>query len=330
VSKAESAYIAKYTLEDVLYPIIKPLNEGYLKVSDLHEIYFAEYGNPKGIPVVNIHGGPGAGSSANDMRFFDPKHYRIILFDQRGAKRSKPLASIKENTTADLISDLEKLRKALKIDKWLVFGGSWGSALALAYGQTHPKQCLGFVLRGIFLGNEEEYLQVWYGMQDIFPEAWEEFNNFLPANERKDLVTSYYKRITHSDAKIHMPAARAFIKYDFSCANLFIDDLKIKKMLKDDVLVLGLARIFAHYSMHKFFFKKDQLLNGTKKISHLPAIIVHGRYDVICRVKSAYKLHQAWPASELMIVADAGHSSHEPSVAKALVNATKKMKKLVG
>ena len=212
MSKAESAYIAKYTLEDVLYPIIKPLNEGYLKVSDLHEIYFAEYGNPKGIPVVNIHGGPGAGSSANDMRFFDPKHYRIILFDQRGAKRSKPLASIKENTTADLISDLEKLRKALKIDKWLVFGGSWGSALALAYGQTHPKQCLGFVLRGIFLGNEEEYLQVWYGMQDIFPEAWEEFNNFLPANERKDLVTSYYKRITHSDAKIHMPAARAFIK----------------------------------------------------------------------------------------------------------------------
>lgn len=330
MSQGKPAYIPQYTLEDVLYPALKPFDEGYLKVSDIHQIYFAEYGNPKGIPVVNVHGGPGAGSGANDMRFFDPKYYRIILLDQRGAKRSKPFASIKENTTAHLISDLEKLRKALKIDKWLVFGGSWGSALALAYGQAHPKQCLGFVLRGIFLGNEEEYLQVWYGMQDIFPEAWEEFNNFIPDSERKDLVTAYYKRLINPNPKIHMPAAQAFIKYDFSCATLLIDPIKIKKRLEDEVLVLGLARIFAHYSMNKFFFTQNQLLNGVKKIAHLPAIIVHGRYDVICRVKSAYKLHQNWPASELVIVPDAGHSSLEPSVARALVNAAKKMQKLVG
>lgn len=323
-----SQYILKNTLEEILFPKIKPYNQGYLRVSKLHSIWHAEYGNPRGIPVVVVHGGPGFGCSDTDMRYFNPKHYRIILFDQRRAKRSKPFAEMKENTTQNLISDMEKLRKHLKVTKWLIFGGSWGSALSILYGQAYPKSCLGFILRGIFLGREAEYLQLWYGMQDIFPEAWDEFINFLPTNERNDLIKSYYKRVMDPNPKTHMPAAYAFIKYDVTCSTLKHDPKRINKVLKDKITVLGLSRTFIHYCTKKFFLEENQILKNLTKVSHLPAIIIHGRYDIICRPKSAYELHKNWPKSQLIFVQDAGHSTIEPGIVKAFIEATNAMKKL--
>jgi proline iminopeptidase len=325
----ESVYELKVSNEETLFPAIKPSHEGYLKVSDLHQIWYAEYGNPKGMPVVVVHGGPGAGSGDNDMRFFDPEHYRIILFDQRGAYRSKPFAEIKDNTPQTSIEDMEKLRKYLNIEKWLVFGGSWGSTLSLAYGEAYPDRVHGFILRGIFLGRDTERDNVWYGMQDTFPEVWEEYVQFLPEKERKDLMTSYYKRLINPDPKIHMPAARSFLKYDFTAAFLTHNSKRIDEILKDDKLILGCARMFAHYSVNNFFFKENQILDNLSKIKHLPAIIVHGRYDTICRAKSAYELHKNWPGSELKFIQDASHSASEPGITKALVEATEKMKGMI-
>jgi proline iminopeptidase len=276
--------------------------------------------------VLVVHGGPGAGAGANDMRYFDPKHYRIILFDQRGAKRSLPFAEIKENTTRDLIEDMEKLRLHLKVNKWLLFGGSWGSALSVAYGEAHPTSCLGFVLRGVFLGTEEEIRQLWYGMQDTFPEEWQAMVQFLPENERSDLMKSYYARVINPDPTIHMPAAKAFIKYDMTAAFLLQDTDRLNKILEDEKQSFGMSKLFMHYAMNKVFLAPNHILNNLYKIKHLPAIIVHGRYDVICRAKSAYLLHTNWPGSELYFIQDAGHSAFEPGITRALINATEKMK----
>jgi proline iminopeptidase len=322
----DSVYELKFTLDQILFPKLEAYNEGYLRVSELHEIWYSEYGNPSGKPVVFLHGGPGGGCSPDSARFFDPEHYRIILFDQRGCGRSKPFGEVEGNTTQDLIEDIENLREHLKIDKWLIFGGSWGSALAMTYGEAYPNSCLGFILRGIFLGKESEFQQVWYGMKDIFPEVWDEFSCFLPLNERRDLIKSYYKRLMDPNAEIHMAAARAFIKYDFTASFLLPNAQIIEQILKNDILVLGCARLFAHYSMHKFFFEENQILDNLAKIKHLPAIIVHGRYDVILRVSSAYELHKNWSGSEFILVPDAGHSSVDHGIAKALVVATEKLK----
>jgi proline iminopeptidase len=325
----KSVYELKVSNEEILFPAIKPTHEGYLKVSDSYQIWHAEYGNPKGVPIVIVHGGPGAGCGDNDMRFFDPKHYRIILFDQRGAYRSKPFAEINENSTQDLIEDMEKLRKHLNIEKWVLFGGSWGSTLSLAYGEAHPERVLGFILRGVFLGRDHERDNIWDGMQDTFPEVWEEYVKFLPENEHKDLMISYYKRLINPDPKIHMPAARSFLKYDFTAAFLMHDNKRTEKMIKDDKLTLGCVKIFAHYSVNKFFFKENQILDNLSKIKHLPAVIVQGRYDTICRAKSAYELHKNWPGSELNFIQDAGHSAYEPGITRALVEATEKMKGVI-
>lgn len=325
LSISESVYELKAPLDSILFPKIPPNMEGYLKVSDVHSLWYAEYGNHSGMPVVVVHGGPGGGASENDMRFFDPKIYRIILFDQRGAKRSQPFGELHDNNTQALMSDMEMLRGHLGVERWLVFGGSWGSALSMLYGQAHPSSCLGFILRGIVLGSKEEYEQVWQ-MSDVFPDLWDELEKFLPEEERADLAGSYHKRFIDADPNVHMPAARQFAKYDFT-ASFLMNGSTERKIVNssDDKLVLGVARLFSHYCVNGFFITSEQIINNIHKISHLPAIIVHGRYDIICRAKSAYKLYKSWPNSELIFVQDAGHASIEPGIAKALVEATNKI-----
>jgi proline iminopeptidase len=325
VKISEPVYTLTTTLEQVMFPEIQPYNEGHLKVSDIHQIWYAEYGNPKGVPVVVVHGGPGAGSTPRDMRFFDPKFYRIILFDQRSSGKSIPSAEMKDNTPQHSIADMEALRTHLGVDKWVVFGGSWGSTLSIIYGQAHPEKCLGFIVRGVFLGRQAEYEQLWYGMGDMYPEAYGEVVEYIPESERSDLISAFYKRLMDPDPAVHMPAARAFCKFDFICATL-LNKSQIDILLKNDKFVLSLARGFTHYSMNKFFFEPNQVVDNLNKISHLPATIVHGRYDVICRPKAAYELHTKWPGSKMVFVSDAGHATFEPGMFRELVAATEEMK----
>ncbi len=312
---------ANYDLEATLFPPVAPLSEQYLKVSDLHQIWVVEYGNPQGIPMIVVHGGPGAGISSNEPRYADPKKYRIIAFDQRGAGRSLPHGEMKENSTQYSIEDMEKIRKHFNIDKWVLFGGSWGSTLSVAYGEAHPDKCLGFILRGVFLATDLAIQNLWTGMKDTYPEAWDEMVNFLPLQEQKNVMLSFNNLLMNPDKKINVPAARAFMKYDFICATLQ-DNPRLNAELDSDELVLGIARAFAYYSVNHFFLKPNQLINQTSKINHLPATIVQGRYDVICRPEMAYELHKKWPKSKLVFVNDAGHSALEPGTAKELVSAT--------
>ncbi len=320
-------YKREKSLDQILFPVINPFKEDHLIVSDIHKIWYAKYGNPKGVPVLVVHGGPGFGCSPRDMRFFDPNFYRIILFDQRGAPKSIPLGEVKENNTHDLINDIEKLRNYLGVDKWLVFGGSWGSALSLLYGENHPERCLGFVLRGVFLSTEAEFKQVWYGMRDHYPEVWEEYISILSENERNDIITAFQKRLWDPNPAVHMQAAQAFMKYDVICAHA-MEKPPLDILNKEDT-TLACVRIFTHYCVNNFFIKEDQIINNLDKITSLPAIIVHGRFDVITRPPAAYNLHKKWPNSELIFVQDAGHSTAEPAIAKSLVNATEKMKVLI-
>lgn len=316
------------SIENILFPEIEPVREAYLQVSDIHKLWYAEYGNMEGIPVIVLHGGPGGGCSPIDVRLFDPQNYRIILVDQRGAGRSTPTAEMNGNTLFNLIEDLEKLRNHLGIQKWLVFGGSWGSTLAIAYGEEHPDWCMGFILRGVFLARQSDRDHVWYGMRDIYPEAWQEFVEYLPAQERENLIAAYYKRVISPDPAINLPAARAFIKYDVTCATL-VNQTIVDEMLKNDVPVLTVARAFAHYSMNNFFLSPNQLLDNLGKINHLPAIIIHGRYDVICRASGAFELHKNWPSSKLVLVQDAGHLIREPGIARELITASEEIKNII-
>lgn len=312
------------------FPTSKPFHEGYLKVSPIHELWYAEYGNPTGVPVIVLHGGPGAGSSTRDVTFFDPTFWRVILLDQRGAKQSTPAGELRNNTTQDLIDDIELLRKNLAIDQWVVFGGSWGSALAIAYGEAYPERPLGFILRGIFLGQKSENLNIWYGMRDTFPEVWQEFNDFIPKEEQGDLIKAYYQLVMNPDPNISVPAARSFFKYDISCSLLTISPEQLKQFMgEDDTQSVLISRIFMHYSINDFFIKENQLIDNIQKINHLPLIIVNGRYDTITRVKNAYFLHQHWPSSELVIVEASGHSALEPEITSSLAKATEKMKVLL-
>ncbi len=310
------------------FPVSKPFHEGYLRVSPIHELWYAEYGNPEGVPVIVLHGGPGAGCS-DEMKFFDPVFWRVILLDQRGAKRSKPFGELRDNTTQDLINDLEQLRNSLNIDKWLIFGGSWGSTLAIAYGETYPERVRGFILRGIFSGQKSDNANIWYGMRDTFPDAWQQYNDFIPKDEQGDLMGAYHKLLMSPDPRISIPAARSFFKYDIICSFLKISPEQLKRFMEDDALVIGVSRIFAHYSANNFFIKDNQLFDDIQKINHLPLIIVNGRYDTVTRAKNAYKLHDLWPSSELVFVDAAGHSAMEPPIASELTNATEKMKKLL-
>ncbi len=305
----------------VLFAPLEPRASGTLRLDDTHEMYWEESGNPAGIPVVFLHGGPGSGTSPQHRCFFDPDAYRIILYDQRGAGRSTPLGEICDNTTAHLIADMDVLRLHLGVERWLVFGGSWGSTLALAYAQAHPAQCLGLILRGIFLFRPHEVEWFMQGLQRVYPEAWEAFRDFLPKRERGDLLGSYYRRLSDPDPAVHLPAARAWSRYEGSCSTLLPSQATLAHF-EDERVALGLARIEAHYFTHRGFMPENALLEGVERIRHLPGIIVQGRYDMVCPLGTAHDLHRAWPEATYRIVDDAGHSAWEPGIRSALVEAT--------
>jgi proline iminopeptidase len=311
------------------FMVHQPFHEGYLQVSAPHRLWYAEYGNPNGAAVLVLHGGPGAGCSPHDLTFFDLTYWRVILLDQRGAGHSLPFTELKENTTKDLIDDIECLRAHLKIERWTMFGGSWGSALALAYGEVHPNRVNGFILRGIFLARTEEAKQIWWGMSTLFPDVWQEMVDFLPKEEQKNLERSFYQRILNPERHIALPAARALMKYDLTCAYLTVQPAALNDMLDNEVLVLGVARLFSHYASNHFFLQSNQLLDNIDKINHLPLIIVNGRYDVITPPQTAFLLHTKWPGSILHLVDAAGHSALEPPIAAALSKATEEIKPLL-
>ncbi|MEM1168191.1 MAG: prolyl aminopeptidase [Cyanobacteria bacterium P01_H01_bin.35] len=310
-----------------LYPPIQPYKTGNLKVSDIHTIYYEECGNPQGKPVVFLHGGPGGGIIPIYRQYFDPQKWRIILFDQRGCGRSKPHAELNQNTTWDLVNDIEKLRVHLSIENWVVFGGSWGSTLALAYSQTHPESCIGLILRGIFLVRPKEIS--WFyqeGASKIFPDAWEQYLKPIPLAERHDLVKAYYQRLTNTDEKVRLEAARAWSIWEASTSKL-IQDPNLMQSFGQSHFAVAFARIECHYFINKCFFEdEEQLLKNVDKIRHIPGVIVQGRYDVVCPMVSAWELHQAWPEAEFIVVPDAGHSMTESGIKDALIKATDNMK----
>jgi proline iminopeptidase len=312
-------------LRSSLYPEIEPYNAGMLDLDGRHRMYFEESGNPKGAPVLFLHGGPGAGAAAAHRRFFDPALYRIVIFDQRGAGRSTPLGEITDNTTPLLVADIEKLREHLGIKSWVVFGGSWGSTLALAYGEFHPERCTGLILRGIFLCRKSEIDWFLYELRNLFPEAWRAFSDPIPAAERGDLLSAYYSRLTNPDPAVHMPAARTWGTYEGSCSTLMPSPETVA-YFAGDVVSLGLARIEAHYFKHDIFLPENYLLANVDRIRNIPGVIVQGRYDAVCPIVSADDLHRAWPEAEYHIIPDAGHSAWEPGICAALVRACEKFK----
>ncbi|WP_423708228.1 prolyl aminopeptidase [Undibacterium sp. WLX3042] len=308
-----------------VFPEIEPYRSGTLAVDELHTLYWEECGNPEGQPVLFLHGGPGAGTSPSHRRFFDPAHYRIVLFDQRGAGKSTPLGEYQNNTTALLIEDIEKIRVMLGIPQWLVFGGSWGSTLALAYGEAHPERCLGFILRGIFLCTKTEVDWFVNGMGYFYPEIHQRFAEAIPVEERGDLLQAYVKRLFCDDPAIYMEAARNWSRYEGSC--LFLEpQAEAIASFESDEVSLGIGRLEAHYMLHGAFMEDDALIRNIARIRHLPAVIVQGRYDVICPPVSAYRLHQAWPEASYHVIGDAGHAAMEPGIASALVQATEDFK----
>lgn len=306
-----------------LYPEIEPFNDGHLQVSELHQIYYEESGNPDGKPVVFVHGGPGSGCDARARRFFDPDHYRIVLFDQRGCGRSRPHACLEENTTWHLCADMERLREHLNIDRWQVFGGSWGSTLALAYAQHHPDAITELVLRGIFLGRVREIRWLYQqGASELYPDVWEAFLASIPEDERDDLLSAYHRRLVGKDEALAREAATAWSVWEGATSFLLRDESHVEQFA-DPEFALALARVECHYFVNGCFFASDdQLLRGIDVIRRIPAVIVQGRYDVVCPVRSAWDLHRAWPEAELVIVPDAGHSAFDGGNAEALVAAT--------
>jgi proline iminopeptidase len=313
--------------EEPLYPPIEPLETGTLALDGPHVMYWEVCGDPAGRPAVFLHGGPGAGLAPDHRRFFDPAHYRIVLYDQRGAGRSTPLGALEDNTTQHLIADIETLREELAIDRWLVFGGSWGSTLALAYAEAHPQRVSALVLRGIFLGRASETDWFLNGMGRFFPEHHRRFLEALPEAERGDPLANFYRRIADPDPEVHRPAARAWSVYEGACATL-LPSPETVAAFAEDTMALGLARLESHYFINGCFLEDGQLLRDLPRIRHLPAAIVQGRYDVICPLATAQELADAWPEATFEIVPDAGHSALEPGIKRALVAATDGMKGL--
>ncbi|MFC5740083.1 prolyl aminopeptidase [Dyella tabacisoli] len=305
------------------YPEIEPYRTQRLSVDDIHNLYIEECGNPDGLPVVFLHGGPGAGISAYHRRFFDPKRYRIVLFDQRGAGKSTPNAELRNNTTWHLVADIEAIRQHLGIEQWVVFGGSWGSTLALAYAQTHPERTMALVLRGIFLGRPDElrwFNEMSGGASWIFPERWAHYLAHIPSEERDNLIEAYWRRLDSEDEAVRLAAAQAWGYWEGGSTTL-LHDPNEPGNFEDPQLSLNLARAEAHYFRHGVFLEPDQLLRGVERIRHIPATIVQGRYDIICPMRSAYDLAQAWPEADFHVVL-AGHSAADPAIVDALVNAT--------
>jgi proline iminopeptidase len=306
-----------------LYPPIEPYQQGHLAVSRLHEIYYEQSGNPGGRPVLFVHGGPGGGTEPLHRRFFDPSAYRIVLFDQRGCGKSRPHASLEENTTWHLVADMERLRQELGIDRWLVFGGSWGSTLSLAYAETHPERVRGLVLRGIFLVRPKEIR--WFyqeGASFLYPDAWEAYLEPIPAEERHDLVAAYYRRLTSADPAVRARAAHAWSVWEGSTSKLRPDPATIARF-GGETFAEAFARIECHYFTHGSFLRHpDQLLDDVGRIRHIPAVIVQGRYDVVCPMVSAWELSRRWPEAEFHVVPDAGHAATEPGTVDRLIDAT--------
>ena len=310
-----------------LYPEIEPFNTGYLKVSDIHTVYFEESGNPEGKPAIFVHGGPGGGSNPAHRRYHDPSKYRIVVFDQRGCGRSTPYASLQDNTTWHLVSDMEAIREHLSIEKWQVFGGSWGSTLGLAYAQTHPQRVTELVLRGIFMLRRSELIWFYqHGASHIFPDAWDSYLQAIPEVEHGDLISAYYRRLTSEDEHVRNAAARAWSVWEGSTSYLVQNPDHIAHAGEDDFAV-AFARIECHFFVNGGFFEVDgQILRDIDSIRHIPGVIVQGRYDVVCPMRSAWDLHKAWPESELHVVANAGHSANEVGIIDQLVRATDKFR----
>jgi proline iminopeptidase len=306
-----------------LYEPIEPFDQGMMSVSPIHTLYYEQCGNPEGKPVVFLHGGPGAGFVPDYRRYFDPAAYRIVLFDQRGSGKSTPHANLEENTTWHLVADIERLRERLGITDWMVFGGSWGSTLALAYSETHPERVRQLVLRGIFLCRPKEI--DWFyqnGASAVFADAWEHYVKVIPESERGNMLEAYHRRLTSEDETVRLEAARAWSIWEGSTSKLFPSQNLIDAF-GDPHMALSLARIECHYFMNNAFFDTDNyLIENVGKISHIPAVIVQGRYDMVCPMMSAWELHRAWPQADLRLIADAGHSATEPGIIDALVDAT--------
>ena len=310
-----------------LFPDIGPYETGALPLGDGHVMYWEQVGKPTGAAVLFLHGGPGAGAGAVHRRFFDPGHWRVVIFDQRGAGRSRPLGSLEANTTPHLVADIEALRRHLGISRWLLFGGSWGSTLALAYAQAHPDRVAACVLRGIFLGRKQEIDWFLHGLGGVFPEAHTAFTGFLPEAERGDLLGNYLKRLTDSDPAIHMPAARAWSLYEGSCSTLMPNPDSVASFAYDRT-ALGLARLEAHYFAYDLFLPPGGLLAHMDRVAGIPAAIIQGRYDMICPVQSAHELAAAWQSAHLTIIPDAGHSALEPGTRRALVAAVERFRRI--
>jgi len=310
--------------EALLFPACQPADSGMLPLDRRHTMHWEACGNQAGVPLVFIHGGPGGGSLPHHRRFYDPAFWRIVLYDQRGAGRSTPIADVVDNTTPHLVADLERLREHLGITRWVLFGGSWGSTLALAYATAHPGRVLGLVLRGVFLASRAEIDWFMHGMRQVYPEAWRAFAEFLPPAERGDLLRHYHARLTSPDPTVHMPAARAWDRYESACSAL-IPRAEALARHDDDAAALAIARIEAHYFVHDGFLADGALLAGVARIRHLPCTIVQGRYDVICPPVTADALARAWPEAEYVVVPDAGHSVREPGITRELVHAVDRM-----
>jgi proline iminopeptidase len=314
-----------------IYDPPEPYATGKLRVSDVHELYYEQCGSPDGQPVVFLHGGPGAGLIPDYRRFFDPNAYRIILFDQRGSGQSTPHACLEDNTTWHLVDDIERLRTELGIERWLVFGGSWGSTLSLAYAEAHPERVRGLVLRGIFLCRQKEirwFYQNSEGAGAIFPDVWELFLNLIPEAERGDMLRAYHRRLTSDDESVRLEAAKTWSIWEASALKL-LPDQSLVDQFSEPQLALSLARIECHYFVNNCFFETDNyLVENVEKIRAIPAVIVQGRYDIVCPMMSAWELHQAWPEAEFRVIPDAGHSVSEPGIASALVEATDRFRGL--
>lgn len=305
-----------------LYPEIRPFHSEHLAVDATHSLYIEQVGNPDGLPALFLHGGPGAGCESYHRRFFDPQRYRVVLFDQRGAGRSTPHASLHDNTTWDLVADIEKIRVHLGIERWLVFGGSWGSTLALAYAETHPRRVLAMVLRGIFLCRPHEIR--WFyqqGASRLFPDYWEDFVAPVNPGERDDMLAAYHRLLVGDDELRRLAAAKAWSVWEGRTATLLPDE-RVAAHFAQAHVALSMARIECHYFMHDAFLRPDQLIADASRLHGIPGVIVHGRYDVICPLENAWQLHNAWPGSELSIIAAAGHSAAEEGTRRRLIEAT--------
>ncbi len=308
------------------FPPIEPRRAGMLSVSPRHTLYWEELGNPEGVPLVFLHGGPGAGTPLAYRRHFDPAFWRIIMFDQRGAGRSRPLGLLEDNTTQHLVADIERLRELLGIERWAVAGASWGSTLALAYGEAHPERCLGFLLRGVFLGRPAEIDWFMHGMRTIFPEAWRDFAGFVPEAERGDLLNAYCRRLAdETDPDARLATALAWSRYEGACSTL-LPDADARAGFAEPDTAIGLAVIESHYFRQRLFLGENQLLQGLPRIAHLPSVIVQGRYDMICPIVTADEVARAWPGCDYQIEPAGGHSGADPAMAAAQIRGGEALK----